>query len=105
MQISSSDGAFAMAFVDVGLGWAKYLVSAGYPPSPSSTPTHFSSPFEFRASAKHTGAAAVVQYDLGPALGGGNFASHCAVNVPCSLSKPHLAPAAGRAIRCQKRTL
>ena len=28
-QISDTDGGFALAFADVGLGWAKYLVSAG----------------------------------------------------------------------------
>lgn len=28
-SISDTDGAYAMAFQAVGLGWAKYLVSAG----------------------------------------------------------------------------
>ena len=27
--ISDTDGAFALAFADVGMGWARYLVSAG----------------------------------------------------------------------------
>lgn len=28
-SISDTDGAFALAFADVGMGWARYLVSAG----------------------------------------------------------------------------